>query len=146
MIGEDVIYKGGHLDEPLVLVDDVYEGYRYIILTLGTHPCAYIILPSDNLLYGLDYNEISDRDIYAHGGLTYSRDYLGKDEQIVSSDDGVWVIGWDYTHLGDWSGLFSFSDNLMMENQKWSVDDISCDVLDVINQIVCICDDDGGGG
>ena len=142
MIGLDEIYKSERLDEPLVLVDDVYEGYRYIILTLGTHPCAYIVLPNGHLFYGLDYYEIMDYGVYAHGGLTYSRDYLGRNQGIVSKDDGVWVIGWDYNHLDDWSGLFSLSVNMGLGNRRYSVGEIRCDVLDVINQIVCVC---GGG-
>ena len=53
--------------------------------------CGYVLINSDNTLYGLDYDEISYRIGFTpHGGLTYS-------DKI----DGSWKVGFDCAHSGD---------------------------------------------
>ena len=53
--------------------------------------CGYVLINSDNTLYGLDYDEISYRiDFTPHGGLTYS-----------DKTDGSWKVGFDCSHAGD---------------------------------------------
>lgn len=58
--------------------------------------CGYVVLTSDNKLFGLDYDDIYTKMfINIHGGLTYS------DEQ-----EGSWVIGFDCAHAGDFCPAF----------------------------------------
>lgn len=76
------------------IANGTYKGFDYYVLSLGTHPCAYIDV-SETLLNGVDYSDI---DILCHGGLTYSRDYLD------TVDKKGWFIGWDYAHYNDFAG------------------------------------------
>ena len=83
-----------------------------------------MILPKDHKYYGKHYDEI---DIRCHYGLTYSRDYLiSKD--LIKED--VWVIGWDYAHLGDYLP-YDFSD----DGHKYTLDELEYEVKEVIKQL-----------
>jgi hypothetical protein len=64
--------------------------------------CGYVVITSDNKLYGLDYDSIHSKiNIDVHGGLTYS------DE----GEDG-WVIGFDCAHAGDLCPAFQYFDGI----------------------------------
>jgi hypothetical protein len=53
--------------------------------------CGYVVITSDNELFGLDYDNIySQIDVSVHGGLNYS-----------DENDGEWIIGFDCAHSGD---------------------------------------------
>jgi hypothetical protein len=53
--------------------------------------CGYVVLTGDNSLFGLEYDDISEKiHCYPHGGLTYS-----------DESEGEWVIGFDCAHSGD---------------------------------------------
>jgi hypothetical protein len=53
--------------------------------------CGYVLINSDNTLFGLDYDEISYRiDYTPHGGLTFSDEF-----------EGGWLVGFDCAHAGD---------------------------------------------
>lgn len=129
----NTLYFSERLEHPKVVKDEVYMGYRYIILSLGTHPTAYICLPVNHIFHGKSYDELNCID--CHYGLTYSRDYLGR-EDIVSSDEGFWIIGWDYTHAGDWSGMYSDEINTGLGNRKYSLDEIVGECEYVIKQLI----------
>lgn len=64
--------------------------------------CGYVVLTSDNKLFGLDYDDIYTKMfISIHGGLTYS------DEQ-----EGGWIIGFDCAHAGDLCPAFPHFDGI----------------------------------
>lgn len=48
-------------------------GLLYYIISLGTHPVAYIKIPEDSKYFG---KGVSDIDIEVHGGITYAEDHL----------------------------------------------------------------------
>lgn len=102
-------------------------GYQYYILNLGTHPTAYVEIPSTHYCYQKQYDNI---DINVHGGLTYSEKslWIGKHGQIQES----WFIGWDYAHYGDYVGLHIFSDE---HQKKWTTKEIQKDVFSVCEQL-----------
>lgn len=53
--------------------------------------CGYVVITSDNKLFGLDYDSIYSKvNISVHGGLTYS-----------DEGEGGWIIGFDCSHSGD---------------------------------------------
>ena len=53
--------------------------------------CGYVIINSDNTLYGLDYDDIAGLiDFTPHGGLTYA-----------NACDFSWKVGFDCAHSGD---------------------------------------------
>lgn len=70
-------------------------GLLYYIISLGTHPVAYIKIPEDSKYFG---KGISDIDIEVHGGITYAEDHLYiSDSQKLEG----YFIGWDYAHCYD---------------------------------------------
>ena len=106
-----------------ILLDKKHNGYRYIILSLGTHPTAYIEIPKGHRLNGQDYDDI---DINVHGGLTYTRHEL----MGIPSDN--WYIGWDYAHVGDYyeSGYSHTGD------KKWTTEEIESECKQAIDELV----------
>ena len=64
--------------------------------------CGYVVLTSDNKLFGLDYDTIYSKvNTSVHGGLTYS-----------DEGDGGWVIGFDCAHAGDLCPAFEYFDGV----------------------------------
>ncbi len=124
------IYYNKRLDKPIILENDFYKDYEYYIITLGSHPCCYVLLPKGHKYHGYFYNDIP---ISCHYGLTYSEDTLLKDNVI---DNDEWVIGWDYAHYGD----FISYDVMFVEGDgyghKYTLDELRDDVYEVINQLV----------
>lgn len=110
-----------------VLDDDIHNGYHYVILSLGTHPCGYVEIPKSHPYFGKDYDECYAID--CHGGLTYSSSYLrmGEGKQL----DG-WFIGWDYGHWGDYYGSADF----MNSGHKWTTEEIRQECFNVIEQLI----------
>lgn len=125
---KEMIYKN-HEDHPEnieLLYGGKYKGYKYFILSIANrHPCAYVELPDDHIWYGVDYDEI---DLNCHGGVTYSRDYLGTKYKLVPGDCGRWVIGWDYAHSGDAIGDSDYG-------KKWTTEEIHNEVIRAIEEL-----------
>jgi hypothetical protein len=64
--------------------------------------CGYVVITSDNKLYGLDYDHLySQIDTHVHGGLTYS-----------DEGENGWVIGFDCAHAGDLCPAFPYYDGV----------------------------------
>jgi hypothetical protein len=64
--------------------------------------CGYVVLTSDNKLYGLDYDKLYSKiNVHVHGGLTYS-----------DEGDGGWIIGFDCAHAGDLCPSFPHFDGI----------------------------------
>lgn len=109
-----------------ILQNEKYKGYRYIILSLGTHPTAYIEIPKGHKLNGQDYDDI---DINVHGGLTYA------DHQLMGIDSENWYIGWDYAHLGDYLG---YEEGLFprANHKRWTTEEIKKECEEAIDQLI----------
>jgi len=118
------IYKSGRVHE--VLIQDTYRGYEYVIVTYGSHPCAYVEIPKKSKNYEKEYADI---DINVHGGLTFS-DYLTG----VRKDLTGWYIGWDYSHFGDFTCYAEDIGNF--GERKYTLNEIEIDCKDVINQLI----------
>ena len=116
----EMIYKKKRTHRE-VLDAGIFSNYEYKIVSLGTHPCAYVKLPYTNMFFNLSYDNIP---ISVHGGLTYSANEL----------DGFW-IGWDYAHCGDYTGYLS-----LPTDRKWTTGEILDHVKSVINQLKHIDD------
>lgn len=115
---------------PMFVTTDKYKGYQYYILTMGTHPTAYVNVPKESKYYGKFYLDIDD--IVVHGGLTYSDDNLRTNEGRF---EGGWYIGWDYNHWGDFNVLLLHFGSSHCE-KKWTVEEITEDCRSVIDQII----------
>lgn len=111
-----MVYTRTRFKKPVIICDKIMEGHRCIILDLGTHPCAYVGVPSTSKLVGVS-SELLPMD--CHGGFTYAsfgKDYL---------PEGYYWFGWDYAHAGD----FSFISE--PEGKKWTVKEIESECWNV---------------
>lgn len=100
-----------------------YMGHNYYILSMGTHPCAYVELRKDDKYYGVDYEYIP---VLCHGDLTYSKSYL----KTVWNKG--WFIGWDYAHSGDHMEYKSAP----ISGKKYTTEEIEEECRSVIRQLV----------
>jgi len=121
-----------------LLYKNTYKDFNYYIMSMGTHPTAYIEIPKNNKFYKMDYNKIYDIcDVDVHGGLTYSNSYLR------DIKDNSWFIGWDYAHAGDYMGYYKdFSKygistiNSLQDEKKWTTEEIIEDCKRGIDSII----------
>ena len=118
---QEMIYKECRIP-PVRLADGVYRGVPFYVLSLGTHPCAYVDIAPMGL------HVIKERDIDCHGGITYHRKYL------ATVDHKGDFLGWDYTHCRDYSGDLPFLD--LWHSKRWTTKEIVAECKNVIDQIV----------
>lgn len=101
------------------------DGYQYIVLSYGTHPCGYVALPKKHKLNGVDYDDVNelcseDYTDNVHGGFTFSRE--GLHDYIHNR----WVLGWDYNHYGDKNGFID------IDGREYTVMELFDDALNAI--------------
>lgn len=133
---KEMIYKAQPSYE--ILVDDSHLGYRYVVVSYGQYPCAYVALEKWHPCYEKQYDYL---DINCHGGLTYSEYGLralkknGKAQKVISND--FWVIGWDYEHYDDFVGFYLGYEeiNMIIKNKKWTTQEIVDEAKSVIEQL-----------
>lgn len=123
---ENIIYTGK--DEKRILEIEEYRGYKYVIVTYGTHPCAYVLMPNGHPYAEKSYDEM---DIHVHGGLTF---YNTLDHLDDSFGDEKY-IGWDYAHCGDYYCSKHIT-NHSPYDRKYTIGDIETDVKSVIAQMI----------
>ena len=82
-----------------IIATGSYHNIKYWIISMGTHPCAYI-----------DATDLPDyffHDAPIHGGVTYDSDSLMNvwDKAYKGfKSEKKHFIGWDYGHAGDHNG------------------------------------------
>ena len=105
-------------------------GFQWVIITLGSHPCAYVAVDPKHPYYRMDYDTMFEKEIYleCHGGVTYTEH--DKDTRSWGTQD-LWWIGWDYAHAGDHDANY----DQPYENHKWTLKEIKKDVLSMIAQL-----------
>ena len=111
-----------------VLYDGVYEGHKFAILSLGTHPTAYVECKlKDCCSYG---DERLD-DIQVHGGFTYF------DKTRWGDLDDIYYLGWDYAHYMDYAGWEEiYPLELRTSGRRYTTKDIFDEVKSVIEQLI----------
>lgn len=116
------IYKEMEYKMRLPKFEKLAEGqegqYKWLAISLGTHPCGYVCIPKDHPFYDKDYWDIDDR-IQVHGGLTFSGKIRGCDD---------FCFGWDYAHADDYT---YFSD---VGDKRWTTQEIVDECLNAIQQ------------
>lgn len=112
--------------KPTLVCDGVYKNYYYAITSLGTHPCAYVEIPENNMLYGIDFEDIDHEEIDCHCGFSYSAYGLP-----CGIKENKWFIGWDYGHWCDYMPIHYLTDG-----HKWTTTEIKNEIKDVIEQII----------
>ena len=119
---------GERMDKPMVLEEGECYGYDYKIVSFGTHPCAYIKVDQNNLLFGKFYTAVdNDNTCPAHGGFTYCNGSIlaGSTDVLLDVEDGWW-FGWDYSHIGDYNSIMPD-----IGGKKWRVVEIRQNVAEV---------------
>lgn len=132
-----MVYKNYMENEQKVidmLDEGIYKGFHYVIVSYGTHPCAYIEIPEGHKLYNAS-NQNEFYDIACHGGITYvSTTGLIKPNN-ENHRDGHW-IGWDYAHVCDYIGYLPVDFTITKSLKKWTTKEILEEVKDVIEQLI----------
>jgi hypothetical protein len=99
-----------------------YRGYDYMIISYGTHPCAYVAIPENHPLYEQALDDIPD--FGAHCGLSFCDHFHRFGNRFC--------IGWDYAHFGDYNG---YSEAQFTRERKWTTVAILAEVKSVIDQM-----------
>lgn len=97
------------------------NGLFWVIFNCGTHPTAYIEIPSTHPLFGKDCSEIN---LPVHGGVTYSSDRLVRNDRNYKT----WWIGWDYAHAGDRIGD-------IVSGKEWTTEEIREEVFEMVERL-----------
>ena len=123
---QEMIYQQQRIP-PMRLAGGIHREISFYVLSLGTHPCAYVDVAP------LGDKAISEKDIECHGGVTYRRYYL------ATVDHRGDFIGWDYSHCTDYSGALPFLD--FGDRKKWTTAEMVAECKNVIDQIVEGCNE-----
>ena len=132
-MGKPMIYSEHRKVERLSM--EVYRGYEFAVMNLGTHPCCYIKLPKGHKYENIDYDNIP---LSVHGGLTYGESYLivavvgGKQ---IKDETGYW-IGWDYAHYGDYLG---YDSPPYFGTRIYATEELEMDCRNAIDQLCKLC-------
>lgn len=114
------------INKPLILYKGIYNNHKICIISLGSHPTAYVECKFENC-----NNEFDKRLnlICVHGGFTYVGD------PYWSDIDSSRYIGWDYSHFNDYTLHLN---TLYKPLKKWTTIEIYEEVKYVINQLINI--------
>ena len=113
--------------KPERVADGFYRGFHFYVLTMGSHPCAYV-----DVIGTKDYRFCAD-EIDCHGGITY------ESTELATVPEKSYFIGWDYAHYND---FLAFNDRLAKEYgepyraHKYTLSEIVKECANVINQII----------
>ena len=109
--------------KPERVADGFYRGFHFYVLTMGSHPCAYV---------DVGHSEFLADEIYCHGGITYGSN------KLATVPEKSYFIGWDYAHYND---FLVFNDRLAKEYgepyraHKYTLSEIVKECANVIDQI-----------
>ena len=103
-----------------ILHDSNFSGWHYVIVSYGTHPCAYVEIPPEHAFYDCDDYDCIPFD--CHGDLTFA--------DFVNEFGGGFYIGWDYAHGCDRYGLQSNLGNA----KSWTIKELIDDVENTISR------------
>ena len=124
---EEFVYLPDRIDGKIV-AHDIYRGMEYFVVSMGTHPCAYVKCPKEFLdEHSNDWGYAEG--IYVHGGITWSGEMSGL--RAFRDKDGEYCFGWDYAHAGDYLGSDSYTP---WDNRKWTTEMIVNECKSAIDQ------------
>lgn len=114
----------GNPEDRIVLERGVYKGYKFLILSLGNFPTAYVGVYSTSKYFGEVRGKMID-DIVVHDGITYS--------DFMKGEGRIWWLGWAYNVYSDYA---LYSDGSVRNGKMWTVDKIKKHCLGVIEQLI----------
>ena len=113
-----------------ILVHDVFDGVEFYIVSLGSHPCAYVRVPEK--CRQIVESEIEHFDLNCHGGITY----VGDGNLPWGKFPGFW-IGWDYAHAGDYTALpEGYPED---DGHKWTTTEILNEIKEFVTEMLALC-------
>lgn len=128
---KEMIYNGA-IDHREILEDRVTDdGYRIVVLNLGTHPTAYVRIPDESRMLRYGFNA---QDINVHGGITF----FGSDVLGVPDAKGHTWIGWDYGHFRDYLKYYTGhrkNKPIVMHGKKYTTEEIIEEAEHVVDQL-----------
>lgn len=126
---QEMVYQNKWLtlDQIIILAEGSYKGYEYFVVSYGIHPCAYIALREGQPFYKAGSYE--DVDVNCHGGCTFAE--WGYKHLF---NETYKIIGWDYGHYNDFSGLYENAEGLK-DNKKWTTEEMVQECKDVIDHL-----------
>lgn len=119
--------------ETEILEEGTYKNINFIIVSYGTHPCAYIRIPENHKLYNVDYMDSNmEFNFGVHGGITWS----GPLPKAIPNKQGFYY-GWDYTHCDDYNGYEEkFPISIRTGGKKWTTEEIYEEVKAAIDILI----------
>ncbi len=109
-------YKRNWAGHEEMLAIDEHKKHIFAVKSLGTHPTAYVLIPS---------KPINTRDVNCHGGITFAGSAALRIDGVELK--GFW-IGWDYARWGDCFGC--------SRGKKWTTEEIVEECKKVIDQLI----------
>ena len=114
----------GNVPKKEVLCKGERDGYEYFIVSYGTHPCAYVVLPLKHTLNSVEVDSEMDNYVNVHGGVTFLKNHL-----LNHRYGDRKVIGWDYNHYNDQYG------NVILTGVKYRTVNLLWDVMECIDDL-----------
>lgn len=105
----EMVYTTYANREKAMLAEGRYKGYNYWVLSLGTHPCAYVQIPSWSPCFHNDRACLSLQSPY--GGVTYIENDV---YALPQKQSNGYFIGWDYAHCEDYYGDYNNEENTVL--------------------------------
>lgn len=106
-----------------VLASGQFLGYKFAIVSHGSHPCAYVCAHTH-------YTHYSDAPgCGVHYGFTYGSDEFGNTAYWDPDDLSHDWLGWDYIHFDDYA---YYNDEYQYEGKQWTTEEIYEEVLSAI--------------
>lgn len=118
---KEMVYMSNRQRENLY--KDEYLGYKFVIISRGTHPVAYVECKLPNFK-----DEDDDRlnNVMVHGEFTYyGRAYWNENDKLT-------YLGWDYAHCEDY---YDHGEFYQSKGKKWTTKEIYDEVKLVIEQL-----------
>lgn len=112
-----------------VLDEGIYKGFHYVIISFGTHPCAYVEIPKEHELYDAS-NKDELYDIACHGGINFNT-YTGLPFVHSKNPNKGHCIGWSFSTVG-----YDYIYDICSYGKKWTTKEIFEDVKNVIEQLL----------
>lgn len=112
-----------------VLYNGMYKGVKVVIMSYGTHPCAYLFFKKGHYMYGMSQDD-ADEVVCVHGGFTYNSDKRkGGVDDAVEKGEYDYGLGWDYAHSDDKQGSF-------WEGKAWTTQEILEECRQAVDTII----------
>lgn len=130
-----MVYYSGRIHPPEVLCLGKYLNYDFLILNMGSHPTAYVKVPKDHPFFGKFYDECNPPHGFLGGPFTFSDSSANFANLLDQPIPDGWYLGWDYAHVGDYTGYWSEEENMRMGNRKYTTEEIILDCEEVVKYL-----------